>query len=77
VSIWNVVVPVIANLEAPDGPAATARLERALEAVGFTVYTDARPGDRFESFEAESDTEADELPLKDLSNPAIGAWLSL
>lgn len=35
---WNVVVPVVAVLRAPDGTVAVRRLAKALTEAGFDVY---------------------------------------
>lgn len=42
-STFNVVLPVIALVNASDGPAAAARLAKALAAAGFEVYDGRDP----------------------------------
>lgn len=54
-TIWNVSVPVVANIEAPDGRAAVRKLVQALDRAGFIPYEPEREA---EIFEAEQDPEA-------------------
>lgn len=65
--LWNVLVPVVAVINAPSGPAAYDRLARALKAARFDVYDD--PGMESVSLaplEAEDGTEE--------SDPPPGGW---
>jgi len=54
-TIWNVSVPVVANIEAPDGRAAVRKLTGALSRAGFIPYEPEREA---EVFEAEQDPES-------------------
>lgn len=54
-TIWNVSVPVVANIEAPDGRSAVRMLVQALDRAGFISYEPEREA---EVFEAEQDPES-------------------
>ena len=54
-TIWNVSVPVVANIEAPNGQSAVRMLVQALDRAGFIPY---EPDGEAEVFEAEQDPEA-------------------
>lgn len=63
-AVWNVVVPVIANLEAETGDQAAERLAGALRRAGFDTYGYGNFTGlaSLDPFEAEPDTEPDTLP---------------
>jgi hypothetical protein len=61
--LWNVVIPVVTLLRAPDGPAAGNRLARALTAAGFDVYDYGdSPCVSTRPFESEDGPEESGLP---------------
>ncbi|MGW2542009.1 hypothetical protein ACWC5I_14350 [Kitasatospora sp. NPDC001574] len=57
-AVWNVLLPVIANIEARTPDQAVAVLRAALDRAGFHIFDG---GDEF-IFEAESGTPVTELP---------------
>lgn len=63
-AVWNVALPVIANLEAVNADAALDRLHAALTAAGFEVYTDYFDATavNLSPFVADEGTEPELLP---------------
>lgn len=62
--LFNVALPVIANLHAETPEAATALLADALTIAGFTIYDDPATRTILAPFEADSDTEPDHFPTQ-------------
>lgn len=56
-TVYNTVVPVIANVDAPSPAAAEHALIQALERVGFDVYESHADAIKLNTFEAEYGTE--------------------
>jgi hypothetical protein len=64
--VWNVKIAVVMNLRAKDGPAAIARLAKALRRCGFEPMTDCGP-DYANAFESEDGViveDPDDLPVR-------------